>query len=412
VKPSPPHSGAWSTIALCWLAALAEGFDGQSMGVAAPRMAPALHLARDQLGPAFSASVVGTLIGAIALGHIADRIGRKRTLIASLGIFGVFSFATAAAQGYAELLVIRLLAGVGLGGAAPIFVALASESVSAARGARMVAVVAGAIAFGAAVAGLVAAAGADWRTIFIAGGVAPLAIGAVIAVAMPESPPFLGIRAVARVEQTNIVSVYFGGRRALSTLLLWLGAFATLLTVFLLINWLPTLMAARGVTRSNASLVSMQFNVGAGLGAFAIAGLFGGHRRGPAYAIWFAGASLGVALLAITQADLVWAAAAGFVAGFFIGSIPLSFYALAPDFYEVDIRGTGVGGVIGAGRVGGIAGPILAGVLLGGGLHPRNVILALLPFMALGAVCTFLVLARRPGPRPVSDGPQVRVPAG
>jgi AAHS family 3-hydroxyphenylpropionic acid transporter len=398
-------------VALCWLAALAEGFDNQSMGVAAPSMAPALHIARDQLGPAFSAGIVGTMIGAIALGHIADRIGRKRTLIASLGIFGVFSFATAAAQGYAELLAIRVLAGLGLGGAATNIVALASESVNAARSARMVAIVAGALAFGAAAAGLVAA-GLDWRTIFIVGGVAPLAIAMVMAVAMPKSPGFLGTRAAEQVEQANIVSAYFRGGRGLSTLLLWFGASATALTVFLLINWLPTLLAARGVTRSNASLVSMLFNVGAGLGAFAIAGLFGGHRRGPAYAIWFAGASLGVALLAFAQAELVWAGAAGLAAGFFIGSIPLSLYALAPDFYGVDIRGAGVGGVVSAGRVGAIAGPILAGVLLSGGLHPRGVILALLPFIALAAVSTSLVLTRRPGPRPVSDGAEVKAPAG
>ena len=79
------------TLALCWLGSLTEGFDIQSMGVAAPGMAPALALSREQLGPIFSASLVGLLIGAVVGGRLADRVGRKWVLIASLATFGVFS---------------------------------------------------------------------------------------------------------------------------------------------------------------------------------------------------------------------------------------------------------------------------------------------------------------------------------
>src|SRR5205823_10092040 len=75
------------TVALCFLAVVLEGFDIQSMGLAAPRLAPALHLTRGQLGPVFSASIVGLLIGAVVLGRIADRVGRKPSLIVSLLLF-------------------------------------------------------------------------------------------------------------------------------------------------------------------------------------------------------------------------------------------------------------------------------------------------------------------------------------
>src|SRR5258705_4435674 len=89
------------------------------MGVAAPRMAPALGLTRDQLGPLFSASIVGLLVGAVIFGRFADRFGRKWTLVTCLVIFGFFSLATAAVRPFEALLAVRLAAGPGLGGALP-----------------------------------------------------------------------------------------------------------------------------------------------------------------------------------------------------------------------------------------------------------------------------------------------------
>src|SRR6516164_2263505 len=145
------------TVALCCLAAIVEGYDIQSMGVAAPGLAPALHLTRDQLGPAFSASTVGLFIGAIAIGRLADRIGRKWALVGSLATFGLFSLATPYANGLASLLAIRFAAGLGLGGAMPNLIALASEAVSAARQASLVAIAAASMPLGGSIASGVAA---------------------------------------------------------------------------------------------------------------------------------------------------------------------------------------------------------------------------------------------------------------
>src|SRR5690348_4620556 len=231
-------SHASLTVALCCLAALAEGFDIQSMGVAAPTLAPSLHLSRDSLGPVFSASTVGLLIGAITLGRLADRIGRKATLILSLSTFGVFSLATAAAWSLPSLLTIRLLAGLGLGGAMPNFVALSAEAVSEARRGRIVALAASAMPFGGAIASAISA-GWDWRTIFVVGGVGPLAIAAMMAPLLPESQAFLATRFEAGSERRrppDLARVYFGGGRALATLMLWTAAFAMLLSLYLILN--------------------------------------------------------------------------------------------------------------------------------------------------------------------------------
>jgi AAHS family 3-hydroxyphenylpropionic acid transporter len=392
------QSRAWLTVSLCCLAAMAEGYDIQSMGVAAPGMAPALRLTRDQLGPAFSASTVGLLIGAILIGALADRIGRKWALVGSLAVFGAFTLATPLAADLPMLLAIRTLAGLGLGGAMPNFIALASESVAARRRATFVAIAGAAMPFGGAIASAVAAR-FDWRTIFEVGGAAPLALAALMTLALPESQRFLAARrnrGPASAGAPSVLSSLFGERRALPGLLLWIACFAALLTLFLLLNWLPILMAAKGVSKPDASIVSLAFNTAGAGGALSVAVLFRGQRRAPTVAVWFVGMTVGTVLLALTPARLELAAAAGLVAGFFISSAPTALYAIAPDFYPVEMRGTGLGATIGVGRGGGIAGPLVAGALLAAG-KDANGVLMVLPFVVVvGAAAALWVVRLRP----------------
>ena len=391
------RSSATATIALCFLAALAEGFDIQSMGVAAPTLAPALRIGREALGPVFSASTVGLFIGAIAFGRLADRIGRRTTLIASLAVFGAFSLATAAAWSLPSLLAIRLLAGLGLGGAMPNFVALSAEAVDEAARGRVVALAASAMPFGGAFASAIAA-GWDWRAIFVVGGVAPLAIAAIMTAFLPESPAFLAARRrpAAEADAPDLAGVYFADGRAAASLLLWTAAFALLLSLYLILNWLPTLMAAKGASKQGAALVSLMFNVGGGLGALGLAALFRPGRRALTFAVWFVGMALALVALAMTGAAFPAAGVAGLAAGVFVSSAPTALYALAPDYYAVRMRGAGVGAVVGVGRLGSILGPFLAGALVAHGAAPDTVLLSLLPFAAIAAAASFTLLTRRP----------------
>ena|SRR6185312_13977350 len=394
---SAPAAGttgrAWLTVALCALASMAEGYDIQSMGVAAPAMAPALRLTRDQLGPAFSASTVGLLVGAFVIGTLADRIGRKWALAGSLAVFGALTLATPFAHDLGALLAIRLAAGLGLGGAMPNFIALAAEAVSEARRAQFVAVSAAAMPLGGAIASAVAAA-LPWRAIFVVGGAWPLALAAIMAVALPESARFLGARAQGRA--ASPAEAVFGGGRWIASLLLWSAAFCVLLSLYLLLNWLPLLLAAKGVTKPGAAFVQLVFNIGGVIGTLALALLFYGRRRGGTLAAWFIGMAAGALAIALAPPAVALAAFAGFVAGWFISSAPTALYALAPDFYAVEIRATGLGAVIGFGRLGAIVGPLLAGALLARGKDTTGVLLALPPFILAGAAATFLALPRRP----------------
>ena len=388
------HAGL--TLVLCFLGVLCEGLDIQSMGLAAPRMAPALGLTRDQLGPLFSASIVGLLIGAVICGRLADRYGRKRVLVACLLVFGVFSLATAAIRPFDALLLVRLIAGLGLGGALPNLVALAAEAVTAERRAGLVTRITCGLPFGGAIAGLVAA-NLAWRDIFYIGGATPLVLAPLVALVLPESQAFLEARrstAPSSTGRVNFLSILFGGGRAGATLLLWTASFASLLSLYVLLNWLPTLMGDLGLARPRASVVSLLFNLGAAAGVLILAELLDRSRPRRTIALWYLGLALSLVALAMVKSGFLAAAVAGCAVGFFVSSVPLPLYGLAPCYYEVSIRGAGVGASVAVGRFGAIFGPLLAAGLLGAGAGASGVLLALLPIEAVAGAATMALIHR------------------
>lgn len=384
------------TLTLCFAAVVCEGIDIQSMGLAAPRMAPALGLAREQLGPVFSASLVGLLIGAVVFGRLADRVGRKWTLIGSLALFGGFSLATAFVGNVESLLVVRVLAGLGLGGALPNLIALSAEALPIAGRARVVTRLTCGMPLGGAVAGLVAA-NLGWKDIFFVGAMAPLALVPVMAMAMPESRAFLATRArpmPAKPAITEYPHILFGGGRAVPTLLLWVASFGSLLALYVMLNWLPTLLGDKGLTKSGASNVALLFNLGAVCGVLILAGLLEGRRKRLALCVWNVGLGAAVVALAYVGKDFLAAGAAGFATGFTVSSVPLPLYGLAPGHYEVSMRGTGVGASVAIGRMGAIVGPLLAASLLGLGAGATGVLLAILPISAIAGGATLGLLGR------------------
>lgn len=388
--------GAGLTLALCFLAVLCEGIDIQSTGLAAPRMAPALGLTRDQLGPLFSASIVGLLIGAVVFGRLADRFGRKWTLVICLVVFGVFSLATAAVKPFEALLAVRLAAGLGLGGALPNLVALAAEAVAPERRAGLVTRITCGLPLGGATCGIVAA-NLDWRAIFYVGGLAPLALAPLAAFALPESRAFLAARDAAPMtapSRGDFRWILFGGGRAGATLLLWTASFASLLALYVLLNWLPTLLGDRGLAKPRASLVSMLFNIGAAVGVLILADLLDRRGRRRTIGLWYLGLIASLVALAVVNSGFLATALAGFAVGFFVSSVPLPLYGMAPCFYAVSIRGAGVGASVAVGRLGAIFGPLLAAALLGLGAGASGVLLALLPIAAVAGGATMALIDR------------------
>ena len=399
-------SAATPTVLFCLCAALCEGIDLQAAGVAASGIAAEFHPSPERMGNFFSASTLGLFFGALLGGRLADAIGRKRVLVGSVGLFGLFSWLTALSWDIDSLSVARLLTGLGLGGALPMLIALVSENSRGHGETASVAIVYAATPFGGALASLLSMAmpASSWRVIFIVGGVLPLLLTPLMAYGLQESVEYLqlkhGTGASAAGAATNPKSgsfaAIFSNGRALRTGLLWTTFFLELLVLYLLLNWLPTLMVGHGLTRVEAAAAQIGFNLGGAMAAALMGYLLLGRLRIPSVvAICIA---LPVLLIALAEAPSQWAIVAVivFALGCAVLAIQAFLYTAAPLSYPTSIRGVGVGAAIAVGRVGSIVGPKLGGYLKGAGHSSAQLLLDLLPIVIIGSICALLLVWRSP----------------
>lgn len=388
------RSGGRRALALAFLAAVIEGFDLQAAGVAAPRLVPVFGLTPQQIGLFFSSATFGLIFGALAGGRIADARGRRTGLVLSLLVFGVFSIATAFVASFDQLVIMRFLTGVGLGGALPNLVNIAAESADPSRRGRAVAVMYAGVPLGGAAASGVAMIGLhgdDWHSIFVVGGILPLLLAPVIHARLP---PLRVVKNEAK-SVAEAVSGIFAPQTLLTTTTLWISFFLGLLVVYLLLNWMPQLLVSRGLARNDASLVQILFNLG-GVADSLIGGrMLDGKNPLVPVALGFAAAAAALFMLGMLPANLGLTLLVGALVGGAILCVQAILYGVAPQCYPFEIRGTGVGVAVAVGRLGSIAGPLFAGFLVAGGSTPSGVMFALVPIILLAGFATILLLARR-----------------
>lgn len=393
---TPSSSQPWQTVALCFLVAVLEGFDIQALGVAAPKLAPELSLGPGEMGWLFAIGSIGILFGAALGGRVADRIGRKPVFAAAVAVFGACTLAMVWAGSFATLLTFRGLAGLGFGAALPNMMAVAIEISPPARRAFTAAAMFCGLPLGGALAALVTQvlpADFDWRSLFYIGGVLPMLLVPAILVLMVETYP-----ASERGKAQSAVPVgraLFAEGRARATLLIWIVLLPTMLMLYLMLNWLPTLVAAQGLERDVAPLASLWFNLGGMLGGLMLAPLV--DRFGDRWPITLAFTALIVVLLGLSasQSGMMMLLLSG-VGGFLLLGANYAFYGVAAAFYPAEARGTGSGAAVAVGRIGSVIGPLLAGMMMGQGGSATDVILWLAPCAALAAVAAFaLATARR-----------------
>ncbi|MDB5837216.1 MAG: major facilitator superfamily 1 [Caballeronia sp.] len=391
------RSGAAITLALCFAIALLEGLDLQSVGVAAPRMAREFNLSVSQMGLAFSAGTFGLLPGAMFGGRLADRIGRKRVLVISACLFGLLSIATALVSDFQTLVIVRVLTGIGLGGALPNLIALSSEAVSPRSRSTAVSVMYCGIPFGGVIAsaiGVLSAGDAEWRHIFYVGGAGPLILVPLLLAFLPESKAFEKASRDGSVKPAPVGEILFGASRGFSTLQIWISYFCTLIVLYFLLNWLPSLMAARGLARAEVGYVQVFFNVGGGSGALCIGMLMDRMRASVVVAGMYIGIIASLAALSMAPGFTALTVSAFFAGMFVIGGQSV-LYALSAAFYPTAMRGTGVGAAVAVGRIGSVVGPLAAGQLLAMGRSSSVVIGASIPVTLIAAIAA-LLLIRRP----------------
>ena len=381
------------TIGLCYLVALMEGLDLQAAGIAAQGMAAAFELDKLHMSWVFSAGIFGLLPGAFVGGWLADRIGRKRVLMASVALFGVFSLATAMAWDFNSLLVARCLTGVGLGAALPNLIALTSEVAGPRLRGTAVSLMYCGVPLGAALAAMIGIAdlAAGWQVVFYVGGVVPLLIVPLLGLYLPESQQFRNVQGEAPI---GVVQGLFHNGAALPTALIWVSYFFTLMVVYILINWLPSLVIGQGFTGRQASWVMLALQIGAAVGTLFLGWVMDRLAAWALSALIYIGILVSLTALGLAS-HLPGMLAAGFIAGFFATGGQCVLYALAPHFYRPSIRATGVGSAVAIGRLGAMSGPLVAGKMLALGTGTAGVMLAAAPGIVIAAVAMFYLSVRR-----------------
>jgi AAHS family 4-hydroxybenzoate transporter-like MFS transporter len=283
----------------CLLAIMADGFDLLNASIAGPALIKEWNISRASLGPVFSASFFGFFIGAPFFGYLGDRYGRKLTIIISLICLGLATLACAFATNLHELLWLRFLSGIGLGGVIPNVIALNSEFAPKRLRATFLVVISMGISLGGSIPGIVGVTlmpTYGWPIIFIVGGIVPMVVGLLMIFAVPESIKFLVLRGgrdetvrrlIHRVDpdltvvsntrfvldssegsaktRGSVIELFRGGW-AVVTILVWLIFILNLMSNNLLNAWLPMIVQTSGHSAEQGAYAGTLYQLGGSFG--------------------------------------------------------------------------------------------------------------------------------------------------
>ncbi|MCW5662362.1 MAG: MFS transporter [Piscinibacter sp.] len=379
-------------LAWCLLIIVIDGYDIAVAGAALPAIMQQMGVTAGTAGFMASSALFGMMFGAIFLGALSDRIGRRWTISICVFLFSVFTAAAGFMNDPVSFSVMRFIAGLGIGGVMPNIVAQMTEySPKKVRSLMTTAMFSGYALGGilAALLGKQLIGDYGWQAVFIAAG-APVLLIPFILKSMPESLPYLiahhddsHLREVVRRIQPGIrleaheeflvpakdraagapVARLFQDGRGLSTVMFWIAFFTGLFMIYALSSWLTKLMAMSGYSLGSALSFVIALNVGAMAGAIGggwLADRF--HIKWVLVAMYALG---GVFLYAMTlkmPTELLYLVIAA--VGACSTGAQIVAYAYCGQYYPMAIRSTGIGMAAGVGRSGAIVAPLLIGQIV------------------------------------------------
>jgi MFS transporter, AAHS family, 4-hydroxybenzoate transporter len=383
-------------IALCGLVLLLDGYDVAAVGYAIPSLTDAWRVGL----PAFTQTLVagnfGLLLGSLCAGWLGDRLGRKPVITASVAVFGFFSLLSALSGSPSQLARLRFMTGLGLGGGIPVAIALASDLAPPMARGRLVMLTSVGVAVGFTAGGTLASQLVrifGWQAIFVAGGVAPLAIAPLLAFWLPGP----GALNAERRLRNSVAALFQSGLTAV-TLLLWAINLFSLLGVYFILLWAPAILHNAGISPSQAIFTTTMYALCVMASPLLMASIvdrFGMER------VLMCGLAFGAcSTISIGVFDpplwLLTLILCGVGIG---GGCQAGINALSSLAYPPAIRSTGAGWALGAGRIGAIAGPLLGGLALVLGFRAKDVFVAV-SLTSFAAALLMAVLGRLRRARP------------
>ena len=234
--------------------------------------------------------------------------------------------------------------------------------------------------------------GSDWRPVYLVGGIAPLVLCPFYS-CCPVSPRIPN-NSEAISSRVNILSGLLGKGNSGTTIFLWVANFGTLLVMYLLLGWMPSLLVAMGLSQPQSQYVQMLYNFGMSVGAAAGGYLLDRKFLYSTPGTAFVALAVLLAVFGFLALDFHTALMAAFGLGAMVAIAQATLYAFAPLCYSPSIRNTGVGAAVAAGRLGTIAGPLLAGSLLGAGQTAAEVLVVLIPITLASGAMTLMMIRR------------------
>lgn len=411
-------------VLLSFLVMLSDGYDLQAVSLAGPGLVQSWHLDRAALGPVFSASLFGMLFGGPLFAYVGDRFGRRPAIIWASLLYGIVTLIAAFATSVDELIVLRFITGLGLGGLPANCIALNAEFAPKRVRATLIVLMYLGVTIGSMLPAAVTAILGHtyrWEILFYIGGIAPIVIAAIQFLFLPESIKFLVLQRKSRdkivglVRQLRpglaigsdtqfvipedgpkktglLVKQLFSGGLAGITLAIWLLYIVNLMVNFFLHSWMPILFREIGMSVSEMGTATAMYDVGGIVGALVASRLLDRVGIG-ILAAFFLVACPFVYVIGLPGLSIVMIGAAVFMTGFCIVGIQLGLSAAVGLIYPTAIRANGAGWASSIGRFGAILGPMIGGQLLS--MHFSVQQLFISPILPLAIGCaTAVILAR------------------
>lgn len=393
---SPMRTAQIVVVALCIALNALDGFDVLAISFAAPGIAAEWGVDRATLGVVLSMELFGMAAGSVLIGNIADRIGRRPTILFCLIVMTLGMAAALYANDVMTLSVVRFLTGIGIGGMISSTSAMVAEfSNDRRRGLNMVLNIAG-YSVGAISGGLVASAlldmTGDWRSVFMLGTAATAAMIPLVVFFLPESiESMIARRPAGALESLNktlrklghapvdtlpplpeqvvkpSIGSLFSQNYARVTILLTAAYFAQILFFYYIQKWIPKIVVDLGFDAAEAGRVLVAANVGNLAGALIIGLASQRFNLRPLVASAMLAGFLAIGTFGLAGPDLTRLSITAAVAAFFVNAGVVGMYPIFAQTYPAALRASGTGFVIGVGRGGSALGPVVAGALFAGG---------------------------------------------